>query len=143
MEGTRKVAIQADIEAGAKKLHQKRSIVPWDREHAIKYLCVSDAKAVLEAVEENRNMEAIPRKFSPEELVQLTAAERRQLGSEFDARKAVAEIQLRQWCVEQARQSNGQWVGVDPPSLVTNSVVLVAQNILDFVTAPLKPEAPK
>jgi hypothetical protein len=74
-------------------------------------------------------MEAIPRKFTAEELVQLTAAERRQLGSEFDARKAASEIALRQWCVETA-------IKTQPPV----AYVTLAQQILDFVTAPLKPE---
>jgi hypothetical protein len=71
-------------------------------------------------------MEAIPRKFSPEELVALTAAERRQLGSEFDARKAAAEMAMRQWCIEQAHGHVGN-----------------AHEIFHFVTEPLKPEVPK
>jgi predicted GTPase len=81
-------------------------------------------------------MEAIPRKFSPEELVALTAAERRQLGAHFDAQKALQEIALRQWCVEQACKS---------PDYIDEAatIVSVAQSILDFVTAPLKPEVPK
>jgi hypothetical protein len=82
-------------------------------------------------------MEAIPRKFSPEELVALTAAERRRLGSEFDARKAVAEIQLRQWCVEQAVAVFGELPVIDG-----HTVSETAKDILDFVSAPLKPEVP-
>ena len=77
-------------------------------------------------------MEAIPRKFSPEELAALTAVAARQTGREFDARKAGAEMALRQWCVEQAIASNVSG-GAD-------SVTEVAKHILDFVSAPLKPE---
>jgi hypothetical protein len=91
-------------------------------------------------------MEAIPRKLSPEELVHLTAAERRQLGSEFDARKAVAEIKLRQWCVEQAvAVVKGISLPPSAPNATVNvniDVVSVAKDIFNFVTAPLKPEVP-
>jgi hypothetical protein len=74
-------------------------------------------------------MEAIPRKFSPEELVQLTAAERRQLGTHFDAQKKLQEIALRQWCVEQAIKAHD-----------SHDVEGLCNSLLNFVSAPLKPE---
>ena len=81
-------------------------------------------------------MEAIPRKFSPDELVALTAAQKRQENKEFDARKAASEMALRQWCVEQAVNL---WV---KDTSVHRTPESMAQAILDFVSAPLKPEAP-
>jgi hypothetical protein len=69
-----------------------------------------------------------PRKFTPEELAALTAVEKKQENKEFDARKAAAEMALRQWCVERAIEAQ----------LTTESVVIVADNILAFVSEPLK-----
>jgi hypothetical protein len=93
-------------------------------------------------------MEAIPRKFSPEELVALTAAERRQLGAHFDAQKSLHEIALRQWCIE---QSVAVTKCISLPPSAPNATVInisidtvsIAKNILDFISAPLKPEVPK
>ena len=81
-------------------------------------------------------MEAIPRKFSPDELVALTAAQKRQENKEFDARKAAAEMSLRQWCVEQALKSPGDYIDE------AATVVSVAEEIFWFVYGPLKPELP-
>src|SRR5258707_12080854 len=107
--------------------------------------CVATYISRNASITTERNMEAIPRKFTPEELVQLTAAERRQLGTEFDARKAAAEMSLRQWCVEQAiRVVDNIKIPESPhgQSTTTNiniDVVSIARGILDFVSAPFKP----
>ncbi len=86
-------------------------------------------------------MEAIPRKFSPDELAALNAASIQQSNKEFDARNAASEMALRQWCVEQATK-------VPLPSTLPTTgsaaaIVVVAADIFDFVCVPLRPEAPK
>lgn len=68
-----------------------------------------------------------PRKFTPDELAALTAVEKRQENKEFDARKAAAEMALRQWCVEKAVEC----------TLSDQSVVGVAREFLLFVSEPL------
>ena len=82
-------------------------------------------------------LEPTQRKFSPEEHAQLAALQQRQAGRDLDAALAASDIRLRQWCVEQALHTPGYFVG-DKETLVW-----VARQIHDFVTAPLKPEVPK
>jgi uncharacterized protein YPO0396 len=82
-------------------------------------------------------LEPTPRKFTPEEHAQLVQIQARQAGRELDARLAASEIALRQWCVEQACKSPDDYIDESA------TVVSVAESILDFVTAPLKPEQPK
>jgi hypothetical protein len=106
-------------------------------------------------------LEPTQRKFSPEEHAQLAALQQRQAGRDLDARLTASEIALRQWCVEQATkalQGAPNTVIMGPAELdeknlkpghlqyarvEVSPVVFIAQDILDFVTAPLKPEVPK
>ena len=94
-------------------------------------------------------MEAIPRKFTPEEHAKLAAIQAKQAGRELDARLAASEIALRQWCVEQAAKVCPQqsaylnWIGDSEQTGPQTAVARISQEILDFVSAPLKPEPPK
>jgi len=91
-------------------------------------------------------LEPTQRKFTPEEHAHLTAIQRRQEGKELDARVAASEIALRQWCVEQAAKVCPQqspylnWIGDSEQTGPQTAIARISQEILDFVTAPLKPE---
>jgi hypothetical protein len=95
-------------------------------------------------------LEPTQRKFSPEEHAQLTALQQRQAGRELDAALASSDVRLRQWCVEQAVKASSESGALmkieDQPMgavVVSYAAVDLASHILDFVTAPLKPEQPK
>ena len=81
-------------------------------------------------------LEPTPRKFTPEEHAQLVQMQARQSGKELDAQVAASEMRLRQWCVEQAVSL---WL---KDTSVHKSPEAMANALLSFVTAPLKPEQP-
>jgi hypothetical protein len=95
-------------------------------------------------------LEPTQRKFTPEEHAHLVQMQARQAGRDLDARVAASEIALRQWCVEQAVKASGDsgaLMSVEQgegaalgASIVRFATVDLASHILDFVTAPLKPE---
>ena len=99
-------------------------------------------------------LEPTRRKFSPEEHAQLAALQQRQAGRDLDAALVASEIALRQWCVEQSVKANGEGPALmitdsqplsalGSPQVVRFATVNLAQHIFDFITKPLKPEAPK
>lgn len=84
-------------------------------------------------------LEPTQRKFTPDELVRMETLQRQAMGREFDARKALQEIALRQWCVEQAASvcpKDISFVGQDGDKVAV--IVVVASDILEFVSYPMK-----
>jgi regulator of PEP synthase PpsR (kinase-PPPase family) len=82
-------------------------------------------------------MESRPDKLTTAQSARLASLSVKENSSARDLERIALEIQLRQWCVEQAKEVVAKNI-VTVPTVGTVPVVDIAEQIFNFVTEPLR-----